>query len=557
LALALASLVGGGVVLYGRSLDERERAFLVLAQVALDEGRDPGPALAAARELPDSLRARVSVLSLTEQLEARAQELEARAQADALLAQAPQDADLGARGARLAEAARLDPQSPRLQALLAHHELEVWARRPQAPRAAEWEALQSRLAALPATPAVLTARAGVTLRRRGRDPGARSEALGSLARAGQVSEPTSDAAEARWAAYARAWRGVLAQEPLAALPALEALAADPAAGPLLGSMAATLRGRVRWTRGDLRGATADLERAQRDDPVAAGPALWLAWAGSEGAVPAASAELGGLVERWPRSAVARAAHAQALGRSDPSRGLELAQQALSLDRGSDLAHLVAARFLASLGRLDEAFGHAVKAVLWGRSLAAHLLRIELGLARRDHEFAQHDLRAARALAPEDERVSLWAARLALREERPREALRLAEGLLEGAPSQVAGHVLAARALGDLRRWEEAARHAGQAVKLDPQDPAARLARARVLVETRQSVLALADLDQLPQAALRIDAGAEAAYLRGRAHEELGETPRARAAYERFLELAHSRDVRRRLAARYLEKTRPK
>lgn len=560
LLLAGVSLAGGGFVLYGRSLDAQEKAFLALAQESLGSGRDPGPALAAAAELPGALRSRVSVLSLTEQLEARAKGIERRAQADAVLSEAAQDSDLAARGQRLAQALELNAESPRIQALLVHHQLEVWARRAEPPRSAEWEALSARLAQLPATPAVLSAQARVTLRWQGRDPGARSDALGSLAKAGQIAQgpPVSeDPAEARWASYARAWRGVLAQEPRAALTTLDELLAGPQPEPILAALLATLRGRVRWITGDLTGAAADLEQAQRYDPLAEEPATWSAWIRSESGSKESN-QVASTVERWPRSAVARAAQAQVAGRGDLDLGLEGVRAALALDRGSDLAHLVAARLIASLGRLDEAFRHAVKAVLWGRSLAAYLLRIELGLARRDPEFAQHDLRAARALAPEeDDRVSLWAGRVEIRAGRPREALRLAEALQARSPNWVEGHVLAARALGGLARWKEASAHVEQAMKLDPQHLDARLARAQVLVETNQSVLALTDLEQLRGAALRGAMAAEAAYLTARAHRELGEISRARAAYQLFVKLAHPNDVRRRLAARYLKETAPR
>jgi tetratricopeptide (TPR) repeat protein len=549
LLLAVFSLVGGGFVLYGRSLDEQERVFLALAQATLDAGDDPGPALAVAGELPGALKSRVSVLSLTEQLEARAKSLEARAQADALLAGAAQDADLAARGERLQRAVELAPKSPRLQALLAHHQLEVWARQPEPPRAKDWEALSTRLEALAAEPSVLCARARVALAAQGRDPGARSGALGSLSKAGVASE-IRDRGEARWASYARGWRAVLAQEPQAARAPLDALVGDPQGDPILASLATTLRARVRWTRGDSTGAAADLQAARRLDPLAEGPAAWGAWIHSE-VGDATGGQLAAVAKRWPRSATALAAWAQVVGAEEPELGLKRAQEALARDRGSDLAHLVAARLTARRGRLDEAHGHAVKSVLWGRSLAAHLLRIELGLARRDLEFAQQDLRAAQALAPQDLRVVLWEGRVALRAGRGQEALRLGQELLKRSPDWVEGHVLTARAQAALERWQEASARVEEAVKLDPSHPEARLARAQVLVATNQSVLALTDLEQLNAKRLTGALLAEAAYLKARAHRELGEVPRAQAAYRSFLKLAHQNDVRRRLAAAYL------
>lgn len=550
LLLAVFSLAGGGFVLYRRSLDEREREFLALAQASLDAGDDPRAALKVAAELPGAVQSRVSVMSLTEQLEARVAELEARAEVEALLAGAPQDPDLEARGARLAQAAKLAPRSPLLGALSALHQLEVWARRPGAPKAGEWRALARRLSELPATPSVLVARARVALAANARDPGSRSDALGNLAQAGAAGAGAEDPSEERWAAYARAWRAVLAQEPSAARAPLEEASADPAGDPLTRSLVTSLGARVRWTQGDLTGAAAELERARRLDPLAEAPAVWTAWVRSEvgDAEEAATKEV---AQRWPRSATAQAALAQVLARVELERARSQAQGAIERDRGSDLGHLVAARIALRQGRLEAAKGHATKAVLWGRSLAAHLLRIEIGLARRDSEFAQHDLRAARGLAGEDPRVEVWAGRVDLRAGRGEEALKRAEGLVERMPGWVEGRVLAARAYGALARWREASAAVEEAIRLDPESREARLARAEILVATNQSVLALADLEQLEGGALEGAMPAEVAYLRARAHRELGEVDRAKTAYRRFLKLAQPKDVRRRLAAGYV------
>ena len=559
LLVALISLGVGGAVLYQRRSRAAESAFLARGEAVLAGGEDPSAFLAEAERLSESSRQGVAVQGLLERLNAHAERRARAANALDLLAASGLDTDFPQRAARLEKAQGFDPESRLIQALRAHLQLEVWAQGRALPLEPEWRALLGGLRAKPPSAALLVARARVRLAQSS-SPEARNRALQDLADAAQAgAEPR----ESGWAAYALAWRAALLQRPRESLPQLDALLVHPASTdqPALYSLAFELRARVWLTLNDLAKASQDAKLAQSRDGLAEGPEALTLWLRSEvlarsGEAPtrAELQQAKAICARWPRSGLALGALAQLEGEA----GLASAQRAVELERTSDLTHLALARSLRALGQSSQARDQARHAVLWGRSVAAYLLRSELHLEERRLEEARADLEAARNLSPHDAFVVVAQGRLALAGGDPETARRLAEALLKRSPASAEAHTLLARALGGVGSWEESAKSAGAAIGLEARNPRARLARAAALCEAHQSVLALADLRELAPRFLKAGPfAAEAAYLRGRAHGELGEIPQARVAYELLMRLTSSGDRRRATASRYLAENPPR
>lgn len=558
LLLAVVSLTVGGVVLYQRRAREAEDAFLARCEWVLSEEQDPAAVLAEAEDFPQAFRERVAVQSLLERLQERATRRAGEASALAKLSMSPGDATFAERASRLSEAAASDPESRLIRALRAHLQLEVWRNEKATPTAQAWRTLLKGLRSSPPSAVALVAKARVRLAQSSASV-TKARALQDLADAAQAS---GGAGEAGWAIYAAAWRAVLLLNPREALVKLDELLSQPSLDdrPALMALAFELRARVWWTLNDLAKAAADAKEASRRDRLAEGPATFSLWIQSEvrlrAGEPATPGELQSardLTLRWPRSGLALAAWAQFEGEA----GLATARRAVGVERNSDLTHLALARRLQASGEIQAAEKHARQAVLWGRSLAAYMLRAELHIARGRIAEARRDLAAAQEISPSDGRLTLLRGQTALLADDPKSARRLAEQLLARAPESADAHALLAGALGDLGLWKESIQSAGKALGLDGTNSEARLARAQAFFgKSRQSVLALADLRELDPGVLKAGPLAvEAAYLRARCHQELGETPEALASYERFLSLARSGDRRRPLATRYVKENR--
>jgi hypothetical protein len=559
LLLGLASLVVGGVVLYQRQVREAEAAFLARGESVLAQDEDPTAILAEAEDLAWRFREGVAVQGLLERLHARAERRAAVAKSLGVLEVSFLDTTLAERDARLSEARGFDPESRLIRALRAHHQLEVWGRQSASPSEPEWRALLKGLRSESLSASLLVARARVRLAQSAA-PTAKTRALQDLA---DAARRRPEPGESGWATYAEAWRSALLHKPREALAKLDEVLARPnqADRPALQALAYTLRARVWWVLGDLAKASADVQLARRRDGLASDPAALSIWLRSEvllrsGQAPT-PAELGharALCERQPRSGLARAALAQLEGRSASLR----AREAVKLERANDLTHLALARMLRAQGQSPQALDHARQAVLWGRSLAAYVLRAELNLEAGKLDDARRDVDAALALAPEEDWLTILRGEIALEGREPETARQLAKELLARSPESVEAHTLLARAFGALRRWRESAKSAGTAIGIEASNPRARLARARALCETNQSLRALTDLRELdPSVREAGPLAVEAAYLAARCHRELGDVPEACASYTRYLELAQAGDRRRALASRYLAKKRPR
>lgn len=110
-----------------------------------------------------------------------------------------------------------------------------------------------------------------------------------------------------------------------------------------------------------------------------------------------------------------------------------------------------------------------------------LSRAEALAAVGRHDAAEQELRKALALAPDDPQLQVELARSLLVQERPKEALALADRAIARAPEDCLAHAVRALALiDDLRRRREAVDAAHRAVALAPEEPYPYLVYARVL-----------------------------------------------------------------------------
>lgn len=102
-----------------------------------------------------------------------------------------------------------------------------------------------------------------------------------------------------------------------------------------------------------------------------------------------------------------------------------------------------------------------------------------------HPDAEALLRRALATGPEDAVLQAGGPHVLLGLGRSTEALERAERTIALAPEVGYGHALRSIALGtDLRRRREAVDAAGEAVRLDPEDPSCHQVERRLLEDAR-------------------------------------------------------------------------
>lgn len=121
---------------------------------------------------------------------------------------------------------------------------------------------------------------------------------------------------------------------------------------------------------------------------------------------------------------------------------------------------------------------------------SYVQRAELLADLGRYDEAAGELGEALALDPGNPAAHAMLASVHLAAERPADALTAADAAVAAAPGSVPALVVRAMALGDLRRFGEAARVADEIVRLGSDDPYALWSAAAILAESRNGQPAL-------------------------------------------------------------------
>lgn len=160
---------------------------------------------------------------------------------------------------------------------------------------------------------------------------------------------------------------------------------------------------------------------------------------------------------------------------NPRGAIPHLKAALAAEPDNALAHAYAALCLIETGYSEGAARMAFTAVRLAPELAyAHLVAGVVALSRLDYETARKHLDESRRLDPTEPDLYRWLAELYDRTGRRKDILPILEEGLTHDPHDVRLLVRLGRRYVDLGRHDDAARLAGEALALDPENDAAHV-----------------------------------------------------------------------------------